>query len=84
VPCTCQLLHPGNADTDRCWRPTHQDSEILEQITRDVMRTHPDMHFFSGETEDAELHREVSRHATRTGAHPAWTLPIIQYLCRVL
>jgi hypothetical protein len=36
-----------------------QDNETLEQITRDVVRTHPDMHFFTGETEAAELHRQV-------------------------
>ena len=36
-----------------------QDNEILEQITRDVVRTHPDMHFFTGESEASELHRQV-------------------------
>jgi hypothetical protein len=34
-----------------------QDNEIMEQIDRDVMRTHPDMHFFSGGSADAEQHR---------------------------
>ena len=29
----------------------------MEQIDRDVMRTHPDMHFFSGESAEAEEHR---------------------------
>lgn len=28
--------------------PTPQDVEVQEQIERDVARTHPDMHFFSG------------------------------------
>lgn len=36
-----------------------QDAEIAEQIDRDVMRTHPDMHFFSGDDGDAVIHREV-------------------------
>ncbi len=36
-----------------------QDAEVLEQIDRDVMRTHPDMHFFSGDDPAATLHREV-------------------------
>jgi len=36
-----------------------QDNETLEQITRDVVRTHPDMQFFTGESEEAELHRQV-------------------------
>jgi hypothetical protein len=31
----------------------------MEQIDRDVMRTHPDMHFFSGDSDDAETHRKV-------------------------
>eukprot|EP00967_Tisochrysis_lutea_P129151 scaffold221815_cov22-Tisochrysis_lutea.AAC.1 len=35
-----------------------QDNETLEQITRDVVRTHPDMQFFTGESEAAELHRQ--------------------------
>ncbi len=39
--------------------PAEQDSEIMAQVERDVMRTHPDMHFFTGDTPEAELHREV-------------------------
>ena len=35
-----------------------------EQIERDVMRTHPDMHFFSGSDGAAVTHREVHK------AHP--------------
>lgn len=30
----------------------------MEQIDRDVMRTHPDMHFFSGDSAEAEQHRK--------------------------
>ena len=37
----------------------HQDAEMLEQIERDVMRTHPDMHFFSGDDPIAVRHRKV-------------------------
>ena len=37
-----------------------QDAEMMEQIERDVMRTHPDMHFFSGDDPTATTHREVS------------------------
>lgn len=33
---------------------------MMEQIGRDVMRTHPDMHFFSGSDCTAETHRNVS------------------------
>lgn len=36
-----------------------QDAEMMEQINRDVMRTHPDMHFFSGDDPKAVQHREV-------------------------
>ena len=36
-----------------------QDTELREQIERDVMRTHPDMHFFSGDDAAARQHREV-------------------------
>ncbi|KAF2288894.1 hypothetical protein GH714_022620 [Hevea brasiliensis] len=35
------------------------DTEIIEQIDRDVKRTHPDMHFFSGDTSFANLIRLV-------------------------
>ena len=36
-----------------------QDAEMMEQIDRDVMRTHPDMHFFSGDDSTVITHREV-------------------------
>jgi hypothetical protein len=32
---------------------------MLEQIERDVMRTHPDMHFFSGDDPVAVRHRKA-------------------------
>jgi hypothetical protein len=35
----------------------------MEQIDRDVMRTHPDMHFFSGDTREAEGHRTEMKRA---------------------
>ena len=38
-----------------------QDAEMMEQIDRDVMRTHPDMHFFSGDGELSKKHREVCK-----------------------
>ena len=35
----------------------------MEQIDRDVMRTHPDLHFFSGDDQTATTHREAcTRH----------------------
>ena len=36
-----------------------QDAEMMEQIDRDVLRTHPDMHFFSGGDGSAVQHRAV-------------------------
>ena len=32
---------------------------MMEQIDRDVLRTHPDMHFFSGDDGSAVQHRAV-------------------------
>lgn len=32
---------------------------MIEQIERDVIRTHPDMQFFSGDKEEAVRHRKV-------------------------
>jgi hypothetical protein len=37
---------------------------MMEQIDRDVMRTHPDMHFFSGDGEPSKRHREVCTHSS--------------------
>lgn len=36
-----------------------QDAEMMEQIDRDVLRTHPGLHFFSGDDGAAVTHREV-------------------------
>lgn len=38
---------------------SEQDSEIKEQIDRDVLRTRAEMHFFSGTDNAASLNREV-------------------------
>ncbi|XP_022761893.1 TBC1 domain family member 13-like isoform X4 [Durio zibethinus] len=37
------------------------DSEIIEQIDRDVKRTHPDMHFFSGDSQLAKSNQDALR-----------------------
>ena len=39
------------------WIDGRQGDEIAEQIDRDVMRVHPDMHFFNDESEDGEARR---------------------------
>jgi len=45
------------------WAAHFGDNEVREQIDRDVMRTHPDMHFFSGDGPDARRHRANLRRA---------------------
>lgn len=50
--------HPLSIHQGSKWKEHFQDVEIKEQIDRDVLRTHPDMHFFSGDELAAVLHRE--------------------------
>lgn len=50
--------HPLAMTSSSKWSNYFRDQEIREQIERDVMRTHPDLHFFSGDGEEAALHRE--------------------------
>ncbi|XP_062229124.1 TBC domain-containing protein C1952.17c-like isoform X3 [Phragmites australis] len=38
--------------------PSNPYSEIMEQIDRDVKRTHPDMHFFCGDSSFAKSNQE--------------------------
>jgi TBC1 domain family member 13 len=40
--------HPLSAAPSSAWRAFFEDAAIRDQIDRDVARTHPDMHFFSG------------------------------------
>ncbi|CAI9271370.1 unnamed protein product [Lactuca saligna] len=40
--------HPLSLGKTSIWNQFFQDSEIIEQIDRDVKRTHPDIPFFSG------------------------------------
>ncbi|KAK8362627.1 hypothetical protein V6Z12_A03G113500 [Gossypium hirsutum] len=42
--------HPLSLGESSIWNQFFQDTEIIEQIDRDVKRTHPDMHFFSGDS----------------------------------
>ncbi|XP_061946897.1 uncharacterized protein LOC133670424 isoform X3 [Populus nigra] len=46
--------HPLSLGKSSIWNKFFQDSEIIEQIDRDVKRTHPDMHFFSGDSSFAK------------------------------
>ncbi|XP_039142616.1 TBC domain-containing protein C1952.17c-like [Dioscorea cayenensis subsp. rotundata] len=42
--------HPLNMGKTSIWCRYFKDAEILEQIDRDLPRTHPDMKFFSGDS----------------------------------
>ncbi|MEW5317161.1 MAG: hypothetical protein WDW38_008487 [Sanguina aurantia] len=50
--------HPLSLDHGSRWHTYFKDNEIIQQVERDVVRTHPDMHFFTGDSEESELHRE--------------------------
>ncbi|KAJ4954901.1 hypothetical protein NE237_011684 [Protea cynaroides] len=51
--------HPLSLGKTSIWNQFFQDSEIIEQIDRDVKRTHPDMHFFSGDSSFARSNQEA-------------------------
>lgn len=51
--------HPLSLGKSSIWNQFFQDSEIMEQIDRDVKRTHPDMHFFSGDSSFAKSNQEA-------------------------
>lgn len=53
--------HPLSLGKTSIWNQFFQDTEIIEQIDRDVMRTHPDMHFFSGDSSFAKSNQEALR-----------------------
>lgn len=55
--------HPLSTDDGSQWKAYFQDAETREQIERDVERTHPDLHFFSGDTPQAQRHRAALRRA---------------------
>lgn len=51
--------HPLSLGKTSVWNQFFQDTEIIEQIDRDVKRTHPDMHFFSGDTASAKANQDA-------------------------
>ncbi|CAL1354512.1 unnamed protein product [Linum trigynum] len=51
--------HPLSLGKTSIWNQFFQDSEIIEQIDRDVKRTHPDLHFFSGDSSFANSNQEA-------------------------
>jgi len=55
--------HPLSQGSTSVWNAFFRDVEVMEQIERDVMRTHPDMHFFSGDKSQAVRHRKEMQRA---------------------
>ncbi|KAH6767917.1 Ypt/Rab-GAP domain of gyp1p superfamily protein [Perilla frutescens var. frutescens] len=53
--------HPLSLGQSSIWNQFFQDAEIMEQIDRDVKRTHPDIHFFSGDSAFAKSNQEALR-----------------------
>ncbi|KAG8369645.1 hypothetical protein BUALT_Bualt14G0035200 [Buddleja alternifolia] len=53
--------HPLSLGKSSIWHQFFQDTEIMEQIDRDVLRTHPDIHFFSGDSSFAKSNQEALR-----------------------
>ncbi|GAB2295695.1 hypothetical protein Dimus_029849 [Dionaea muscipula] len=53
--------HPLSLGKSSIWNQFFQDNEIIEQIDRDVQRTHPDMPFFSADSPFANSNRESLR-----------------------
>ncbi|XP_058074457.1 uncharacterized protein LOC131223159 isoform X2 [Magnolia sinica] len=49
--------HPLSLVKASVWHQYFQDSEIAQQIDRDLQRTHPDMRFFSADSSFGQKHR---------------------------
>jgi hypothetical protein len=55
--------HPLSLEATSQWKIFFQDSEIMQQVERDVQRTHPDLDFFVGTSDSAVRHREELKRA---------------------
>ncbi|XP_020088981.1 TBC domain-containing protein C1952.17c-like isoform X3 [Ananas comosus] len=53
--------HPLNLGNGGVWHQFFKDAEIAEQIDRDLLRTHPDIDFFSVGFPCSEKHRDAMR-----------------------
>ncbi|KAG0593489.1 hypothetical protein KC19_1G334100 [Ceratodon purpureus] len=51
--------HPLSLGSKSVWHQFFQDTELAEQINRDVKRTHPDMQFFCGDNDFACENQEA-------------------------
>lgn len=50
--------HPLSLGKTKEWDQFVENSEMIEQVDRDVKRTHPDMHFFCGDSSFAKSNQE--------------------------
>uniref|UniRef100_A0ACD5XEK2 Uncharacterized protein n=1 Tax=Avena sativa TaxID=4498 RepID=A0ACD5XEK2_AVESA len=50
--------HPLSLGKTKEWNQFVEYSEMIEQVDRDVKRTHPDMHFFCGDSSFAKSNQE--------------------------
>jgi len=53
-----QEEHPLSLGKTSVWNNFFEYTEIMEQIDRDVKRTHPDMHFFCGDSSFAKSNQK--------------------------
>ncbi|KAL8162903.1 hypothetical protein V2J09_014392 [Rumex salicifolius] len=53
--------HPLSLGQSSVWNQYFQDTDIIEQIDRDVKRTHPDIHFFCGDSSFAKANQDCLR-----------------------
>ncbi|KAK8473844.1 hypothetical protein PHAVU_001G267600 [Phaseolus vulgaris] len=51
--------HPLSLGKTSVWNQFFQDTDLIEQIDRDVKRTHPDIHFFSGDSQLAKSNQDA-------------------------
>ncbi|CAN6442356.1 unnamed protein product [Victoria cruziana] len=69
--------HPLNVGKASVWNKYFQYAEIEEQINRDLVRTHPEMSFFSGDSSFSHENREAMRSVLRLFAKMN---PVISYV----
>ncbi|XP_072965668.1 uncharacterized protein [Typha angustifolia] len=53
--------HPLSISSNSIWNQFFKDVEIVEQIDRDLPRTHPDIEFFSADSPLSQKHLEAMR-----------------------
>ncbi|KAK6941657.1 LOW QUALITY PROTEIN: Rab-GTPase-TBC domain [Dillenia turbinata] len=54
--------HPLSLGKASAWHQYYRDTDISDQIDRDLHRTHPDLKFFSAETPSSKKNREAMKY----------------------